>query len=153
MEHVYEIYIHTGGNSLKGSENKKSADPTAQEVTTEDNTATNQIWSFFKKTIVMGVAAQTVKWQVSLVGRNHGSALMQEKINAGLQIAGTIGAIGIAFAKGGIIGGTAAVAGLGIKFVKDIEQYDYNARWENIGLSLARERLGSSAAVNRSRNV
>ena len=153
-EHRYSCVLDFGETNDTTPQRKKRAAEREEEEQQKFSQSLSQETKAFFKTVAIGtVVAQTAQWQVSLVGRNQGSSLVQEKINAGLQIAGTIGAIGIAFAKGGIIGGTAAVAGLGIKFVKDIEQYDYNARWENIGLSLARERLGSSAAVNRSRNV
>lgn len=99
------------------------------------------------------LVAGAFKWQLSLVGRNQGASIVQEKINSAMSVAGMLGGIGAGFAAGGAIGGMLAIAGVGLSLAKDIEQYNYNARWENIGLSLAKERAGSSSAVNRSRNV
>lgn len=99
------------------------------------------------------LVAGTFKWQLSLVGRNQGASIVQDKINSAMSIAGMLGGIGAGFASGGPVGGMLAIAGVGLSIAKDVEQYNYNARWENIGLSLAKERAGSSSAVNRSRNV
>ena len=99
------------------------------------------------------LVAGAFKWQLSLVGRNQGNALTQEKINSAMTLAGQVGGIAAGFAAGGPLGGVLAIAGVGLSYVKDIEQYSYEAKWENIGLSLSRERAGTSSAVNRSRNV
>ena len=82
-----------------------------------------------------------------------GSSLVQEKIDAAMSIATQGIGIATAFVAGGPVAGIAATAMAGMNLIKQVEQYNYNARWENIGLNLSRERLGSSAAVNRSRNV
>ena len=150
-EHRYSCVLDFGetNDTPKKTEEEKAAEEEAKF----EQDLSKQTKALFKRVVIGTAIAETIQWQVSLIGRNQGSSLMQEKINAGLQIAGTVGAIGIAFAKGGVVAGTAALAGVAIKLGKDIEQYNYNARWENIGLSLSRERLGSSAAVNRSRNV
>ena len=132
---------------------------TESEVADKENedklaTSTSQdIRTFFKKAGVAAVGAATFKWQLSLVGRNVGSSLVQEKIDAGMQLASMAIGVGTAFAVGGVLGGVAAMSMVGLNLIKDVEQYQYNANWENIGLSLSRERLGSSAAINRSRNV
>ena len=118
-----------------------------------DNITMQDARSFFKKVGVGTVAADAFRWQASLVGRNTGSSLMQEKVNSMMSIAGASIGIATAFAAGGVVGGIAATAMVSMKLIKDVEQYNYETRWENIGLSLSRERLGSSAAVNRSRNV
>jgi len=152
-EHRYSCVLDFGETNDEPRKKKSEEEKAAEEEAKFEQSLAKQTKSFFKKVVVGTVVAETVQWQVSLIGRNQGSSLMQEKINAGIQIATTVGAIGIAFAKGGVFAGTAALAGVGIKLAKDVEQYQYNARWENIGLSLSRERLGSSAAVNRSRNV
>lgn len=153
MEHVYEIYLNLNGTSPNATQGDYSQMVGEQKISTENNTTTNQIWSFFKKTVVMGVGVQAVQWQISLIGRNQGSSLMQEKINAGMQIGAMAAGVGAAAITGGPVGAAAAVSAIGLKLIKDQEQYAYNARWENINLALSRERLGTSAAMNRSRNV
>lgn len=109
--------------------------------------------SLVKKIGASALVAGTFKWQVSLIGRNQGNALVQEKINGAMSLAGMVGGVALGFKAGGVIGGALAIAGVGLSLAKDIEQYNYDARWQNVGLSLARERAGTSSAVNRSRNV
>ena len=109
--------------------------------------------SLVKKIGASALVAGTFKWGVSLVGRNQGNSLAQEKINGAMSLAGMVGGVALGFKAGGVLGGALAIAGVGLSLAKDMEQYNYDARWQNIGLSLARERAGTSSAVNRSRNV
>ena len=109
--------------------------------------------SLVKKIGASALVAGTFKWGVSLVGRNQGNSLTQEKINGAMSLAGMVGGVALGFKAGGVLGGALAIAGVGLSLAKDIEQYNYDLRWQNIGLSLARERAGTSSAVNRSRNV
>lgn len=109
--------------------------------------------SLVKKIGASALVAGTFKWGVSLVGRNQGNSLTQEKINGAMSLAGMVGGVALGFKAGGVLGGALAIAGVGLSLAKDIEQYNYDARWQNVGLSLARERAGTSSAVNRSRNV
>ena len=109
--------------------------------------------SLVKKIGASALVAGTFKWGVSLVGRNQGNSLTQEKINGAMSLAGMVGGVALGFKAGGVLGGALAIAGVGLSLAKDIEQYNYDLRWQNVGLSLARERAGTSSAVNRSRNV
>lgn len=123
---------------------------------TKDNTQVDDGFdtkSLVKKIGASALVAGTFKWGVSLVGRNQGNALVQEKINGAMSLAGMVGGVALGFKAGGVLGGALAIAGVGLSLAKDMEQYNYDARWQNVGLSLARERAGTSSAVNRSRNV
>lgn len=132
--------------------------PTTPSVPTAPTPIDNAGQGFDAMKAVKAVGASALvagafKWQLSLVGRNQGNSLTQEKINGAMSIAGQIGGIATGFAVGGPLGGVLAIAGVGLSYVKDIEQYNYEAKWEKVGLSLSRERAGSSSAFNRSRNV
>lgn len=102
------------------------------------------------------VAKDIFAWQISLVGRNTGNALVQQKIDAGMQIAGQAIGIGGTFIAGLItgnplllVGAIAGAAKIGIGYAREQEQLNYERRWENIGIALATERAGAS--LNRSR--
>ena len=95
-------------------------------------------------------------WQASLVGRNTGSSLVQEKINFGMQIAGQTltegGMLMGGIATGNpllVLGGAVSAVNTVIGYAKEREQFNYDRRWESIGLTYARERAGAS--YNRSR--
>lgn len=94
---------------------------------------------------------QTFEWQISLVGRYTGSQSAQDKANASMSIAMQVGGIIAGFAAGGILGGALAIGAVGLSYIKQIDQSNYERKWENIGLTLARERAGPS--FNRSREV
>ncbi|MBR2334438.1 MAG: hypothetical protein IKA59_03755 [Clostridia bacterium] len=132
--------------------------PSTPSVPTAPTPIDNAGQGFDAMKVVKAVGASALvagafKWQLSLVGRNQGNSLTQEKINSAMSIAGQVGGIVAGFATGGPLGGALAIAGVGLSYAKDVEQYNYEAKWENVGLSLARERAGTSSAVNRSRNV
>lgn len=157
---IYQLYVNFNG----GSGGKSTVDEAVDRQTNKydnsygaggvENTAiARQTQSFFTKTLAVGVGAEIAQWRVSLVGRNTGSALAQEKINATMQIGATLIGVGAAFVKGGPVAGIAASLMVGTKLIKDEEQYRYEAQWEGINRSIANERLGTSAAINRSRNV
>lgn len=145
----YELICDFDGKGARSGVDQQKQD----ETTTQNNQLINRTKRFFKQTVIMGEAVAVAKWQVSLVGRNMGSSLAQEKIDAGIQIGTTIATLAYATATGGPLAGLAVASAVGIKMMKDVEQYNYNARWENIELNLSRERLGTNAAINRSRNV
>lgn len=151
--HQYSCVLDFGdtNDSVEKKKGKKNAAETEQEKL--DGKIAKDTQKFFKTVIVGTVVVGTAKWQASLVGRNMGSSLVQEKIDAGLQIATTVGGFVAAAATGNYVAAAAIAVGTGLNMIKQVEQYNYNARWENINLSLSRERLGSSAAINRSRNV
>lgn len=95
------------------------------------------------------IIKQTFDWQVSLVGRYTGSEAAQQRANAGMTIAGQVGGIVMGFAAGGAVGGLLAIAATGLSYLKEIDQSNYDRKWENIDLRLQRERGGVS--LNRSR--
>lgn len=116
----------------------------------------NAIKGFAPVAAAASVAKDIFAWQISLVGRNTGNALVQQKINAGMQIAGQAigvgGALIAGIATGNpllIIGAVAGAAKIGIGYAREQEQLNYERRWENIGIALATERAGAS--LNRSR--
>lgn len=152
-EHKYSCVLDFGETNDTKRKKKTEEEKAEEEAAKIQSELTKNTKAFFKKVVVGTVVAQTVQWQVSLVGRNMGSTLMQEKINAGMQVAATAIGIGTMVATGNYVAAAVATAGIAIGIGKQLEQYNYTAQWENIGLSLSRERLGSSAAVNRSRNV
>jgi len=104
---------------------------------------------FAKATAIPALAISTFKWQASLVGRNTGNSDLQQKIDAGMTIAGQVGMIAGGFAVGGLIGGMAAIAGVGLSYAKETEANMYNRKWENIGITQRQLRAGPS--LNRSR--
>lgn len=154
---VYQLYVNFNGGSGGKSTVDEAVDRQTQKFNnslgTENTAIARQTQSFFTKTLAVGVGAEIAQWRVSLIGRNTGSSLAQEKINATMQIGATLIGIGTAFVKGGPVAGIAASLMVGTKLIKDEEQYRYEAQWEGINRSIANERLGTSAAINRSRNV
>ena len=151
--HTYSLIIDFGDTN--DEVNKKKPKKTEEEKAQEklDGQIAKDTQKFFKTVVVGTVLVGTAKWQASLVGRNMGSSLVQDKINAGLQIATTVGAFTAAVATQNYVAAAAIAVGTGMNMIKQTEQYNYEAKWENIGNALSRERLGSSAAINRSRNV
>lgn len=147
----YKIVVDFNSpNKPKKDDKVDTGERTKENTQVDDGFDTK---SLVKKIGASALVAGTFKWGVSLVGRNQGNSLTQEKINGAMSLAGMVGGVALGFKAGGVLGGALAIAGVGLSLAKDIEQYNYDARWQNIGLSLARERAGTSSAVNRSRNV
>lgn len=147
----YKIVVDFNSpNTPKKDDKVDTGESTKENTQVDDGFDTK---SLVKKIGASALVAGTFKWGVSLVGRNQGNSLTQEKINGAMSLAGMVGGVALGFKAGGVLGGALAIAGVGLSLAKDIEQYNYDARWQNVGLSLARERAGTSSAVNRSRNV
>ena len=146
----YKIVVDFNTKAKESGKEIDTGESTKENKQVDDGFDTK---SLVKKIGASALVAGAFKWQVSLVGRNQGNALVQEKINGAMSLAGMVGGIALGFKAGGVLGGALAIAGVGLSLAKDIEQYNYDARWQNVGLSLARERAGTSSAVNRSRNV
>lgn len=146
----YRIVVDFNTKDTKPDKKVDTGEETAETKVAEDGFNTK---SLVKKIGASALVAGAFQWQVSLVGRNQGNSLTQEKINGAMSLAGMIGGVAMGFKAGGVLGGALAIAGVGLSLAKNVEQYNYDARWQNIGLSLSRERAGTSSAVNRSRNV
>lgn len=101
---------------------------------------------------VAGAALSTGKnlfqWQVNIIGRDSGSADTQQKIQSMMSVASQLVIIGGAMAINPLAGGL-AIAATGISYIKQIEQYNYEKKWENYALGEKRFRAGPS--FNRSR--
>lgn len=127
-------------------------------VPKDDNPADNDmsfgallvgVKSFAKAIPGANLVKQTFDWQVSLIGRNTGSQIAQDKANAVMKIASQVGGTAMAFAVGGPVGGFLAMAGVALSYAREAEQTNYDRNIENINRSLLRERAGAS--FNRSR--
>lgn len=92
---------------------------------------------------------QSFDWGVSIIGRETGSQVAQDKANAIMKLVGQAGSTAMAFAIGGPLGGTLALASTALQYAREGEQKAYNRSVENINLRLLRERGGPS--LNRSR--
>ena len=124
----------------------------------EDNPADNNnsfgsllvgVNSFAKAIPGANLVKQTFDWQVSLIGRNMGSQIAQDKANAVMKIVGQVGGTVMAFAAGGPVGGLLAMAGVAMSYAREAEQASYDKSIEDINRRLLRERAGAS--FNRSR--
>lgn len=105
--------------------------------------------SFAKAIPGANLIKQGFDWQVSLIGRNTGSQVAQDKANAVMKIVGQVGGTAMAFAAGGPVGGFLAMAGIALSYAREAEQTNYDRNMENINRTLLRERAGAS--FNRSR--
>lgn len=121
-------------------------------------TAYKAIKGFAPVAAAVSVATDLIQWQVSLVGRNMGSSLTQQKIDTGMKIAQqTLTAGGLligGLATGNpllLLGAAVSAINTGIGYAKEYEQFNYDRAWENKALIYARERAGAS--YNRSRLV
>ena len=106
--------------------------------------------------VAVGFAKQSFDWTTSIVARNEGSSIVQQKVGATMGIAGKVGAIGggILWSAGtgnplGMIASIGAAVSSMMSYAKELEQNTYERKWENTGLMISRERGGS--AYNRSR--
>ena len=105
---------------------------------------------------VGAIGKQLFSWQLDIVYRNNGNALMKQKIDAGFQLAGQAAAAGGLFVAGIatanpllLLGAATSAITTAIGYGREYEQYNYERRWEGIGLAYARERAGMS--YNKSR--
>lgn len=147
-------YFSGGGGSSGGSSGGGGTDDTSGFG--DMYKAYKAIKGFAPVAAAASITGSIFSWQISLVGRNTGNSLLQEKINNGMKIAGQVAgvlgglAVGIGTANPAlIIGSLAGAVGIGIGYAKEAEQLNYERRWENIGIALSTERAGAS--LNRSR--
>lgn len=84
-----------------------------------------------------------------IITRNMGNSQVQAKISAINSLAKQGMSVGLGFALGGFVGGGLAIASVGLSYARELEQYNYDKRWESTTLGLVRERAGAS--FNRSR--
>lgn len=84
-----------------------------------------------------------------IIARDMGNRVVQGKINAVNSLVKQGVGLGLAFAVGGPVAGGLAIASIGISYAQQLEQYEYERRWERNSLQRAYERAGPS--FNRSR--
>lgn len=170
----YEIIIReVSGGAKSGAPSEGSAAQTVPSMpsggggngkgTPSDTGWLNDIYGAYKAikgfapvAAAGSVAKNIFQWQIGLVGRNTGNALVQEKINYGMQLAGqtlsSVGMVGLGAALGNplmIIAGMTSGINTLIGYAKQQEQFNYEHTWESRELVYVRERAGMS--YNRSR--
>lgn len=162
----YTITINASdyfGGGSSGSSGGASFGSASSGGGTSDTSALADIYGAYKAikgfapvAATAGITGSIFQWQISLVGRNTGNSLVQDKINYGMQLAGQIGSsvgiFGLGAALGSplmmIAGVTSGISTL-INYAKQREQFNYERTWESRELVYARERAGMS--YNRSR--
>lgn len=105
--------------------------------------------AFSKVVPAASLIKRTFSYNVSLVGRYTGSQDAQEKANAAMSIVQQVGGVTGAFAIGGLAAGLLSLGSVGLGYLFEAGQREYERNWENISLMLSRERAGAS--YNRSR--
>lgn len=94
------------------------------------------------------LARNAIVWHMDIVGRNKGSTDIKQKIESISSLGGQLLSVGIAFGISPVMGAVATV-GVALNYLKQMEQYNYEQRWERYALGEARLRAGAS--YNRSR--
>lgn len=94
------------------------------------------------------LARNAIVWHMDIVGRNKGSTDIKQKIESISSLGGQLLSVGIAFGISPVMGAV-ATAGVALNYLKQMEQYNYEQRWERYALGEARLRAGAS--YNRSR--
>ena len=94
------------------------------------------------------LARNAIVWHMDIVGRNKGSTDIKQKIESISTLGGQLLSVGIAFGISPLMGAV-ATAGVALNYLKQMEQYNYEQRWERYALGEARLRAGAS--YNRSR--
>lgn len=102
-----------------------------------------QVWSA-TSLIRTGVEATE-----QIITRNMGNSQAVAKIGAINSLVTKGVGIGLAFAVGRPLAGGLAIASEGISYGRQVEQYNYDKRWEQVSLQRTFERAGPS--FNRSR--
>lgn len=150
-----DIYIHTTDNEddpVKASgidvKDKTLAKPKT-EVESNNFFAKNTKSIKLATAGVSGLALSAVKYHLGNVYTRQGDSHKQDKLNEAMGIGAKAAGVGIAFAAGGIVGGAIALAAWGLDIAKRVDEYNYNAKIEQINLGATRARAGAS--MNRSR--
>lgn len=147
----YTIDVNFNSGEEDGYKSPFSA-PKESDPTDKDNSfgaLLMGVKTFAKAIPGANLIKQSFDWGVSLIGRNTGSQIAQDKANAAMKIVAQVGGTAMAFAAGGPVGGFLAMAGMALSYVREAEQANYDKEMENIHRSLLRERAGAS--FNRSR--
>ena len=93
----YKIVVDFNTKAKESGKEIDTGESTKDNVQVDDGFDTK---SLVKKIGASALVAGTFKWQVSLIGRNQGNAIVQEKINGAMSLAGMVGGEGTI---GGII--------------------------------------------------
>ena len=91
----------------------------------------------------------TLDATMQIVSRNEGNSLINERYKAVKGVGTTALTLGLAFAVGGVGAGLTATAAVAISYGRQIEQFNYERRWEMYGLTEKRARAGAN--FNRSK--
>lgn len=157
---TYKIVIQnrTGGGASSGTPGASAPKGSAEDMgwLADIYKGYKAITGFAPIAAAGSVAKDIFQWQVSLVGRDMGSSLMQQKIDTGMQIASqaitTAGLFIGGLATGNpllLLGAATSAITTMIGYAKQQEQFSHDRSWENRSLVYARERAGAS--YNRSR--
>lgn len=136
------ITIIFGGNDESGTESS----PTSPGATPNPENPTEQKEkggkgaSFSTKAMALYIGKQALNMATSRVGQVTGSSVLQNKVNAGLKVAGYVTAIAT-----NPIMGTLAV---GVDIIGSSLNYNIDAKKEREALGVLNERAGN---INRSR--
>lgn len=149
-KYEYEIIIKAEGEASEGYENSFPAGtPSTSDKGGIDTGAKGIFKTMSKAWSGAAMVRQIFGWQLSLVGRDTGNTDLQQKIDAAMSIGGQAMGVAFAFGVGGPAAGAMAMAAVGLSYLQQIEQYNYNRRWEGYELAETRRRAGPS--FNRSR--
>ena len=122
------------------------SDPTAPGATPNPENPTDQQEnsgkgaSFSTKAIALYIGKQAINMATSRVSQITGSNVLQEKVNAGLKVAG----YAVAIATNPVMG----VLALGVDVANSVIDYNINASKENSAMVILNTRAGN---INRSR--
>lgn len=149
MENTYKLIIEDtrGGESAGGQSGTSS---TGQASGAAADKSQNTLAKTVAKVWSASALVRTgVEAGEQIISRDMGNERVQAKISAVNSLVTQGVGVGLAFAVGGILGGVAALATVGISYGREVEQYNYNKRWESYSLQRTYERAGPS--FNRSR--
>lgn len=137
----YELTINV--NNLDGGASDEEQSPEKQKGGGVFSTL-GKIWSG------SALARQALSTATSAVSQDRGNALIAQRTNSVMSMAGKALGVASAFAINPIIG-AATVANIGIGLIGEVATYDINVRWESIQRQELLRRAG--AEFNRSRGA
>lgn len=143
-KYVLDININSeGGNAT----NKNVASPSGAKKN-EDKSLKDTATSIVGTAQAVGIVKQIFGYKISNVAVRSGNTHAQDKIDFTMSAAGTIVSIGAAFVLNPVLG-FLAIASTVVDAAQKFDTYEYNKKWESVGLS--QERIRAGASYNRSR--
>lgn len=135
MAQPIEIIIRQGGHGSGDKKDKKKKDKKKKEFDTATHYLLNALQSNVKSII---------NYSISNYGNMTGNYIGQAQINASLEIASTLGTIGLATAKYGAFGFIGATLTVGVNKGLQVFSHYIDVQKANTQASFMRERSGNS---------